>query len=72
MVWSVLIQILTELNESLDESKCCEEKVMDSEASPVSVSTVGIVVYISWGSLFLLLICILFILGLSSPRGFLT
>ena len=66
MVWSVLLHVISEL--SIDDNKCCVETVMGSEAT-VSVSTIGIAVYLSWATLFLLLICILFILGLTPCQG---
>ena len=57
MVWSVLLHIISQLG--IDDNQCCTEPVMGSEAT-VSVSTIGIAVYLSWAMLFLRLICFLF------------
>jgi hypothetical protein len=61
MVWSVVLQVLSEVN--IDENQCCVEDLMD-EAN-VSVSLIGIGVYISWGLLFVFLKGLLFFLGLT-------
>ena len=72
MVWSVFLQVLSQL--TIDDNQCCADKevLMESEET-VSVSIIGITVYISWLLLFILLICILFFLGLTPcQRWFLT
>ena len=66
MVWSVLLHVISQL--SIDDNQCCSDTVMGSVAT-VSVSTIVIAVYLSWATLFLLLICIIFILGLTPCQG---
>ena len=65
MVWRILLQILPEFY--VDNIQCCVEDLMESEAD-VSVSIIGIVVYISWAFLFIFLIGILFFLGLTPSQ----
>merc|ERR1719233_1424582 len=66
MVWRIVLQLLSEYN--TDHNQCCVEDLMESEAN-VSVSIIGIVVYISWALLFIFLIGILFFLGLTPSQS---
>ena len=63
MVWRILLQLLYDI----DHNQCCVEDLMESEAD-VSVSIIGIVVYISWALLFIFLIGMLFFLGLTPSQ----
>ena len=65
MVWSLFLHLLSQL--ASDENQCCVEVLMESEAT-VSVSIIGIAVYIAWGITFLSLICLLFFLGLTPSQ----
>ena len=65
MVWRILLELLSEYN--IDNNQCCVRNLMESEAS-VSVSIIGIVVYISWALLFIFLIGLLFFLGLTPSQ----
>ena len=60
-----MLQLLSEYK--IDDNQCCVEDLMESEAN-VSVSIIGIAVYISWALLFIFLIGILFFFGLTPSQ----